>query len=210
MCFQIKNRPIDVEFVRLLHDLYASAMINHPYRGYAIIDTEMSNEAIQEIKYYLDTKPICFVFSGIGSQWLGMGMFFFCFCALENKMTTRLIKLKICIGQALLEFPVFCKTVEKCDTILRTHGINVIDILINKTNEAVFDNILNSLVGITVMQVMRQIITVASIFFFFCTCCLFRFANSFIFLIKLFERASFEITSKGAYTEMCLFSFRLD
>lgn len=57
-------------------------------------------------------------------------------------------------GQALLRFPAFYETVEKCDMILRTRGMRVIDVLTSK-HEAIFNNILNSLVGITVMQVMN-------------------------------------------------------
>ncbi|XP_072750690.1 fatty acid synthase-like [Anoplolepis gracilipes] len=125
---EIENQPIDVEYIRLLHDIYADDMQYHPYRGYAIIEPEASIKMIKEIQHYSGKrKPISFVFSGIGSQWPGM-------------------------GQALLRFPTFYKTIEKCDTILRTHGIRIVDILTNK-HEAIFNNILNSLVGITVMQI---------------------------------------------------------
>ncbi|XP_067206014.1 fatty acid synthase-like [Linepithema humile] len=125
---EIENRPIDVEYVRLLHDLYADEMKNHPYRGYVIVESKTPIKAAKEIQYYSGEKrPICFVFSGIGSQWIGM-------------------------GQALLRLPVFSKTIEKCDTILKTHGMNIIDILTSKHKD-IFNDILNSLVGITVMQV---------------------------------------------------------
>jgi len=58
------------------------------------------------------------------------------------------------IGQALLQFPVFSKTIEKCDTILKRHGMHIIHILTNERKD-IFDDILNSLVGITVMQVIN-------------------------------------------------------
>ncbi|XP_067206011.1 fatty acid synthase-like [Linepithema humile] len=125
---EIENRPIDVEYIRLLHDIYADEMKNHPYRGYVIVESKTPIKAAKEIQYYSgEKKPICFVFSGIGSQWVGM-------------------------GQALLQFPVFSKTIEKCDTILKRHGMYIIDILTSK-NKNIFNDILNSLVGITVMQV---------------------------------------------------------
>lgn len=124
----VENQPIDTEYVRLLHDLYADDIQKHPYRGYAIIESKASFKMIKEIHHYTDKKkPICFVFSGIGSQWPGM-------------------------GQALLRFPAFYKTIEKCDIILKTCGMHIMDILTNK-HETVFNNILNSLVGITVMQI---------------------------------------------------------
>ncbi|XP_029670079.1 fatty acid synthase-like [Formica exsecta] len=125
---EIKNQPIDVEYIRLLHDLHADDIQGHPYRGYAIIESKASIKMMKEIQHYSGKrKPICFVFSGIGSQWPGM-------------------------GQALLRFPTFYKTVKKCDTILRTHGMRIIDVLTSK-HEAIFNSILNSLVGITVMQI---------------------------------------------------------
>lgn len=65
---------IDVEYIRLLHDLYADDIQAHPYRGYVIIESKASIKAIKEIQHYSDKRrPICFVFSGIGSQWPGMG-----------------------------------------------------------------------------------------------------------------------------------------
>ncbi|XP_070161148.1 fatty acid synthase-like [Polyergus mexicanus] len=125
---EIENQPIDVEYIRLLHDLHADDIQDHPYRGYAIIESKASRKIMKEIQHYSGKrKPICFVFSGIGSQWPGM-------------------------GQALLRFPTFYKTVKKCDTILRTRGMCIIDVLTSK-HEAIFNSILNSLVGITVMQI---------------------------------------------------------
>ncbi|XP_067204077.1 fatty acid synthase-like [Linepithema humile] len=105
---EIENRPIDVEYVRLLHDLYADEMKNHPYREYVIVESKTPIKAAKEIQYYS--------------------------------------------GQALLRFPVFSKTIKKCDTILKKHGMYIIDILTSKHKD-IFDDILNSLVGITVMQV---------------------------------------------------------
>ncbi|EFN62855.1 Fatty acid synthase, partial [Camponotus floridanus] len=124
---EIENQPIDVEYVRLLHDIYADDIQGHAYRGYAIIESKVFT-TIREIHYYSGKKkPICFMFSGIGSQWSGM-------------------------GEALLQFPAFYKTIEKCDIILRTRGMCIMNILTNK-HEIIFNNILNSLVGITVMQI---------------------------------------------------------
>ena len=57
-------------------------------------------------------------------------------------------------GQALLQFPVFSKTVEKCNTILKTHEMYIIEMLTSKRKN-IFNDILNSLVCITVMQVIN-------------------------------------------------------
>ncbi|KMQ91191.1 fatty acid synthase, partial [Lasius niger] len=52
---EIENQPIDVEYIRLLHDLYADNIQGHPYRGYAIIESKASIKAIKEIQHYLGT-----------------------------------------------------------------------------------------------------------------------------------------------------------
>ncbi|KAL2737028.1 fatty acid synthase-like, partial [Vespula squamosa] len=93
----IDNRPIDVEFIRLLHDIHLKGTSGHLYRGYTITGFKTSDEKTREIENYSDTKkPILFVFSGIGSQWPGM-------------------------GQALMRFTVFAKAIEKCDAVLKRY-----------------------------------------------------------------------------------------
>ncbi|RLU25190.1 hypothetical protein DMN91_003282 [Ooceraea biroi] len=58
----------------LEHAYEAIVDAGHPYRGYTIIESEASLKPIKEIQQYSGVKqPVCFVFSGIGSQWLGMG-----------------------------------------------------------------------------------------------------------------------------------------
>jgi len=72
-------------------------------------------------------RQVWFIFSGMGSQWQGMG--------------TDLMKL-----------PVFADAINKCDIILKTRGIDIKNILTSQ-NPQLFDNILNSFVGIAAVQV---------------------------------------------------------
>lgn len=136
--FQIENRPIDVEFIKLLHDIHAYTIPGHPWRGYTIvkeISTAKSNEIDVDEKFcrkteiYSETKrPIWFVFSGMGSQWPKMGKDF-------------------------LRFPVFAEAIHKCDAVLKSKNIDIYDIIMD-SNESTFDNnILNSFVGIGAMQI---------------------------------------------------------
>lgn len=74
-----------------------------------------------------EKPPVWFVFSGMGSQWLGM-------------------------GKQLLNIPVFARAIEKCDAVLRTKGIDIMDIM-TSLDSRLFDNILNSFVGISAIQV---------------------------------------------------------
>lgn len=51
-----------------------------------------------------------------------------------------------------MKFPAFIKAIQKCDTVLRPHGILVTDILTNKDKDIV-DNVVNLFVGLTGLQV---------------------------------------------------------
>lgn len=115
--------------MKLLHDIHIFDIPGHLYRGYIISGNDISPEKrIREISHYPGAKrPVWFIFSGMGSQWAGM-------------------------GSALLRLPVFAKAVKKCDNVLKPHGIDIYDILTN-TDKSIFDKILNSFVGIAAVQI---------------------------------------------------------
>jgi len=56
------------------------------------------------------------------------------------------------MGKQLLKIPIFAESVRKCATILKPKGVDLIDILTNE-DPKLFDNILNSFVGIAAIQV---------------------------------------------------------
>lgn len=68
-----------------------------------------------------------FVFSGMGSQWNGM-------------------------GAGLLDIPIFSNVIEKCSKILSQKGIDLYRLL-TSDDLTLFDDILHSLVAITSVQV---------------------------------------------------------
>ena len=72
-------------------------------------------------------RPVWFVFSGMGSQWPGM-------------------------GRDLLHFPVIRDTLRRLHRILEPKGMDLMNI-VTKADESLFDNILNSFVAITAIQV---------------------------------------------------------
>ncbi|XP_053598737.1 fatty acid synthase [Microplitis demolitor] len=125
----VESRPLDVEYVRLLQDIHSEDIPGHLYRGYTILSKHTTQEnRIRDIEHYPGAKrPIWFVFSGMGSQWPGM-------------------------GTALLRFPIFAQAVKKCDAVLKPRGVDIYDILTNP-NKSTFDNILNSFVGIAAVQI---------------------------------------------------------
>ncbi|KAL6424537.1 hypothetical protein ACFW04_009934 [Cataglyphis niger] len=126
----IQSRPIDVEYIALLHRIHSDNIKNHPYRGYIIVGSKVSNadNTMIQIKHNLNMeRPICFIFSGIGLQCLNM-------------------------GRALMKFPVFTRAIQKCDTVLRPYGIFITDILINE-DKYILDDVVKLFVGLTGLQI---------------------------------------------------------
>jgi fatty acid synthase len=74
------------------------------------------------------------VFTGVGSQWPGM-------------------------GKSLLKLPVFASAIEKCHEALKPHGVDVINV-ITSDDPRIFNNIVNCFVGIAACQVciLKQLI----------------------------------------------------
>ena len=56
----------------------------------------------------------------------------------------------------MLRLPVFFEAIKKCDAVLKPHGIDIVKIITSK-DKKIFDNVLNSLVGITAVQVKTVI-----------------------------------------------------
>ena len=75
-------------------------------------------------------RPIWFVFSGMGSQWPGM-------------------------GRAMMELEVFRNSIMKCDAILKPHGVRLYDMLMSEDEELMKD-VVNSFVCITSIQVINR------------------------------------------------------
>ncbi|XP_018311540.1 fatty acid synthase [Mycetomoellerius zeteki] len=120
----IANHPIDVEYVRLLHDIHADNINGHPWRGYTILQNTLQQDPVKEIRNCESVKkPVWFIFSALGSQWSGM-------------------------GRNLLKFHVFAKAIRKCDDILKPYGISVINIMTQ-----IEESRLNVLLGIVAIQI---------------------------------------------------------
>ena len=58
------------------------------------------------------------------------------------------------LGEALSRFPVFASSISKCNTALKSFGLNIYDILSNKNT---MDDITKTVVGITAVQVQVQV-----------------------------------------------------
>ncbi|XP_045454233.1 fatty acid synthase-like [Melitaea cinxia] len=127
----IKTRPIDPEELALFRSIHKTSVFGHMGRGYTILDTNDKNETIslsEKVDYFNDVKrPLWFVYSGMGSQWAGM-------------------------GAQLMRIPIFAASIERCRQVLEPKGIDIVHI-ITSPDKTIFDNILNSFVGIAAVQI---------------------------------------------------------
>ncbi|KYN01673.1 PREDICTED: fatty acid synthase-like [Cyphomyrmex costatus] len=123
----IANHPIDVEYIRLLHEIHADNINGHPWRGYIILNSSQQDSIKKIQNCERVKKPVWFIFSALGSQWPGM-------------------------GRSLLKFHVFAKTISKCEDILKPYNISVIDIL-TKMEKEKCENALNTFLGLVAIQI---------------------------------------------------------
>ncbi|KAM3959496.1 fatty acid synthase-like [Aphomia sociella] len=127
----LKSRPVDPEQLALLHNVYRTKISGHLGRGYIILDTNEEKKTVslaEKAEYFDDAKrPLWFVYSGMGSQWTGMGIH-------------------------LMRIPIFSAAIERCRRVLEPKGIDIVNI-ITSTDKSTFDNILNSFVGIAAIQI---------------------------------------------------------
>lgn len=125
------NKSLDVEFIALLHNIQSIDEPGFIYRGYTILEHQNGSNAIcleSNTRMYNDTKrPIIFMFSGMGGQWNGMGC-------------------------QLLKLPLFKSSIDKCHNVLEQFGVDLISI-ITTDDKGVFENALNSFVGLVAIQI---------------------------------------------------------
>uniref|UniRef100_T1H832 Ketosynthase family 3 (KS3) domain-containing protein n=1 Tax=Rhodnius prolixus TaxID=13249 RepID=T1H832_RHOPR len=133
---KVEAMPFKEEFIALTHNVFKSHIKGHLYRGYAILNE--GDHKFHETKLYdvAEKRAIWFLFSGMGSQWPGM-------------------------GADLMRLPTFARTINLCHEILLPKGINLLKI-INSKDSHIYDNVLHSFIGIAAIQmglvdVLREI-----------------------------------------------------
>lgn len=121
---KVESLPRDPEFYGLLYGVHSQNIPGHIYRGYSILDEKDAREAATP---GVGKRQVWYVFSGMGSQWTGM-------------------------GRDLLALPAFRESIEKTANTLKNLGLDIYAIF-NSNDKTVFDNVLNSFVGIAAIQI---------------------------------------------------------
>ncbi|XP_054279479.1 fatty acid synthase-like [Macrosteles quadrilineatus] len=128
VCEKVAAMPLDVEYVSLVNEAFNSPIPAYLWRGYSILPTVKDRPVVKYQQIDSATKrPLWFIFSGMGSQWAGM-------------------------GKELMKIPEFASSIIRCDKVLRPKGLDIVDILSSDV-ATTFDNILNCFVGITAVQI---------------------------------------------------------
>lgn len=128
---EVCKRPLDAEFVGLLHSCQTQSIQANMYRGYGVFTQQGESNAVcvgREVERIEGVRaPLVWVFSGMGSQWTQM-------------------------GSSLMALPIFRKSIEASHRVLERKGLNLIEIITSE-NKNTFDNILHSFVGIAAIQI---------------------------------------------------------
>ncbi|XP_065216158.1 fatty acid synthase-like isoform X1 [Planococcus citri] len=123
---EIKKKHDNAEYMALFHEIFKNDISGHLYRGYIILEKNKEHPSSKKF-FGGEKRPIWFVFSGMGSQWPTM-------------------------GKSLMEIPIFAESIQRSHGVLQSKGIDLIKI-ITDDNPQMFDNILNSFVGIAAIQI---------------------------------------------------------
>ncbi|XP_037959865.1 fatty acid synthase [Teleopsis dalmanni] len=116
----------DDEYLTLINDIHSRNIPLHYFRGYCVMNSKGPLQC--EVMEFSDEKrPIWYIYSGMGSQWASM-------------------------AKDLMHFDIFSQSIHRCAEVLRSEGVDLIDILTRSTEQS-FENILNSFVSIAAMQV---------------------------------------------------------
>ena len=121
---KVKENEKDDELISMVQDIHAFNIPGHGYRGFQIL----GETNIREIDEFSgEEKPIWYVFSGMGSQWSGM-------------------------GRSLLSIDTFQNSLRRCAAALKPEGVDLMNLILHGTNET-FENVVNSFVSIAAIQV---------------------------------------------------------
>lgn len=122
---KIEKMPRDDEMIALLHDIHSKRIVGHPFRGFSVLSETPLREVAEEP---VEKREVWYIMSGMGTQWPGM-------------------------GKALMGLDVFARSIHQSAAVLATEGVDLLNLIMNSTDESVFENVLHSFVTITATQI---------------------------------------------------------
>lgn len=130
----IAKHRLDREFVGLIHKTQSWPMNEARFRSYAIFEQEVDkvtctclNKDILQVVDDEPKRPVVWIFPGMGSQWLQMGL-------------------------SLMSVAVFHDAIKQCHRALEVFNIDLIHILTSDRSK-VLENVIESFVGIVSIQI---------------------------------------------------------
>lgn len=129
---QVIDKPFDAEFLRLTQQAFSKPITGYKGRATTVLPTDEPGMRPLVASKSSDSqrRPVWFVYSGMGSQWAGM-------------------------GRGLLRLPVFAETIQRLQPVLEPEGIDLIHTLTTE-DAGLFENIVYSFISIAAIQVQRQ------------------------------------------------------
>lgn len=129
---QIATMPLDKEFIGWLHEMQESTTTDNLCRAYAIFESCGANKnaiclAKEQNCVNKEKRPVVWLFSGMGSQWCEM-------------------------GKSLRQIKIARDAIDQCHHLLQSFEVDLWSI-ITSNDPTIFDNIVNSFVGISAIQI---------------------------------------------------------
>ncbi|XP_045925650.1 fatty acid synthase [Micropterus dolomieu] len=122
-----KEHAADDSFLSLLNQVSGVPTASMPYRGYALIGTESDIMEVQQVQ--AATRPLWYIFSGMGTQWAGM-------------------------GRSLMQLPDFRESILRSDAALKDTGL-VVSRLLMEADDATFEDTVHAFVGLAAIQIAQ-------------------------------------------------------
>lgn len=132
----VREHYDDNGYVSLIQNIHANNIPGHFVRAYEMY----GDSPVRDIANSVTTdRPIWYIFSGMGTQWAGM-------------------------GKQLLAMECFKNSIEKCAQVLKAFDIDLIDLLTNYGNNT-FESVVNSSVSIASIQIaLVDVLTLLKIY----------------------------------------------
>ena len=128
LCGLVNESADNESLYSLLQDISKTPLNTFPYRGYTVVNSATKCEAVGKIQMK-NPQPVWFVFSGMGTQWHGM-------------------------GHKLMQLPIFRESICNSTKALREIGATVdLEKLILESDEKTYSSTLNSFIGMAAIQV---------------------------------------------------------